>query len=127
MNDKIGQMALYQFLSWEKIWQNDRIFSQNSCLPSNFTSVATFTSIYVTLSVFWCVLMSFDDVLYIPTGLSYQLSSASTHSLPSRIDQLSDSENDFDIEEDDSSSALGIMSFLLNFLVPKYAHEWEHP
>ena len=49
--------------------------------------------------------MSFDDVLY--TGLSYQLSSASTHSLPSRIDQLSDSENDFEIDlEDDSSSAL---------------------
>ena len=41
------------------------------------------------------------------SGLSYQLSSASTHSLPSRIDQLSDSENDFEIDlEDDSSSAL---------------------
>ena len=43
------------------------------------------------------------------TGLSYQLSSASTHSLPSRIDQLSDSENDYEAEEEeefDSSSAL---------------------
>ena len=42
------------------------------------------------------------------SGLSYQLSSASTHSLPSRIDQLSDSENDYEQEEEefDSSSAL---------------------
>ena len=64
-------------------------------------------------------------MLYIPTGLSYQLSSASTHSLPSRIDQLSDSENDFDIEEDDSSSALGNSSFYIDFIstkiCPKYA------
>ena len=67
--------------------------------------------------------MSFDDVLYIPTGLSYQLSSASTHSLPSRIDQLSDSENDFEIEEDDSSSALGNSSFYIIFLIPKYAQD----
>ena len=42
------------------------------------------------------------------SGLSYQLSSASTHSLPSRIDQLSDRENDYEQEEEefDSSSAL---------------------
>ena len=66
--------------------------------------------------------MSFDDVLYIPTGLSYQLSSASTHSLPSRIDQLSDSENDFDIEEDDSSSALGNSSFYIEFFSTKIAN-----
>ena len=94
-------------------------------MTCNSLSESTFTSIYVTLSVFWCVLMSFDDVLYIPTGLSYQLSSASTHSLPSRIDQLSDSENDFDIEEDDSSSALGNSSFCIEFfstkIYPKYA------
>ena len=63
--------------------------------------------------------MSFDDVLYIPTGLSYQLSSASTHSLPSRIDQLSDSENDFEIEEDDSSSALGKSSFYITAVSAK--------
>jgi hypothetical protein len=37
-------------------------------------------------------------------GLSHQLSSASAHSLPSRIDRLSDCEDDY--EEDDSSSAL---------------------
>ena len=94
-------------------------------MTCNSLSESTFTSIYVTLSGFWCVLMSFDDVLYIPTGLSYQLSSASTHSLPSRIDQLSDSENDFDIEEDDSSSALGNSSFFIKLfgtkVCPKYA------
>ena len=57
------------------------------------------------------------------TGLSYQLSSASTHSLPSRIDQLSDSENDFEIDEDDSSSALGKFQkvITLSLLFPKYA------
>ena len=58
-------------------------------------------------------------MLYIITGLSYQLSSASTHSLPSRIDQLSDSENDFDIEEDDSSSALGNSSYYIEFFSTK--------
>ena len=36
--------------------------------------------------------------------------------LPSRMDQLSDRENDFDIEEDDSSSALGNSSFCIEFL-----------
>ena len=45
--------------------------------------------------------------------------------LPSRIDQLSDSENDFDIEEDDSSSALGNSSFYIEFfstkICPRYA------
>ena len=116
-----------------KAWRtNDRFFLRIwrdyetgfEIMTCNSLSESTFTSIYVTLSVFWCVLMSFDDVLYIPTGLSYQLSSASTHSLPSRIDQLSDSENDFDIEEDDSSSALGNSSFCIEFfsakICPKY-------
>ena len=37
--------------------------------------------------------------------MSHQLSSASTHSLPSRIDQISDGEDDFE-EDEDSSSAL---------------------
>ena len=47
------------------------------------------------------------DLSLLLPGLSYQLSSASTHSLPSRIDQLSDSENDYEPEEEfDSSSAL---------------------
>ena len=106
-----------------RIWRDfETDFKIMTC---NSLSESTFTSIYVTLSVFWCVLMSFDDVLYIPTGLSYQLSSASTHSLPSRIDQLSDSENDFDIEEDDSSSALGNSSYYIEFfstkIYPKYA------
>lgn len=41
------------------------------------------------------------------SGLSHQLSSASTHSLPSRIDQLTDCEDDYE-EEDDSSSALDV-------------------
>ena len=44
-------------------------------------------------------------ILYIFPGLSHQLSSASTHSLPSRIDQISDGEDDFE-EDEDSSSAL---------------------
>ena len=41
---------------------------------------------------------------FIP-GLTHQLSSASTHSLPSRIDQLTDGEDEFE-EDEDSSSAL---------------------
>ena len=45
-------------------------------------------------------------ILYIFPGLSHQLSSASTHSLPSRIDQISDGEDDFELEDEDSSSAL---------------------
>ena len=39
--------------------------------------------------------------------------------LPSRMDQLSDRENDFDIEEDDSSSALGNSSFFIDFFSTK--------
>ena len=51
---------------------------------------------------FYFVILKSTLIFNTFVGLSHQLSSASTHSLPSRIDQLTDAED----EDEDSSSAI---------------------